>query len=98
MASRELFERFARGRFFFDSIVAGDRTWAYHFTRETKRQSLEWRRSNTPKKRKFKQTQSARKTVPFFGTGKTFCLLNTTDNEDHKLIFSNKINIHEDFN
>lgn len=46
---------------FLDSIVTGDETWVYHFTPESKQQSMEWRHSFSPKKRKFKVTQSAKK-------------------------------------
>lgn len=60
--SREFLTRYAeQGEVFLDSIVTGDETWVYHFTPESKQQSLEWRHSRSPKKRKFKVTQSDRK-------------------------------------
>jgi len=62
MTSREFLSRYAeQGEDFLDSIVTGNETWVYHFTSESKQQSLEWRHSRSPKKRKFKVTQSARK-------------------------------------
>lgn len=58
----EFLERYAEEREeFLDSIVTGDETWVYHFTPESKRKSLEWRHFTSPKPRKFKQIQSARK-------------------------------------
>lgn len=61
-SSREVLELYAEeGAVFLESIVTGDETWVYHFTPESKQQSMEWRHSFSPKKRKFKVTQSARK-------------------------------------
>lgn len=61
-SSREVLELYAEeGAVFLDSIVTGDETWVYHFTPESKQQSMEWRHSFSPKKRKFKVKQSARK-------------------------------------
>ncbi|KAL4134938.1 hypothetical protein QTP88_006618 [Uroleucon formosanum] len=61
-SSREVLELYAEERaVFLDSIVTGDETWVYHFTPESKQQSMEWRHSFPPKKNKFKVTQSARK-------------------------------------
>ncbi|KAL4118897.1 hypothetical protein QTP88_011778 [Uroleucon formosanum] len=61
-SSREVLELYAEeGAVFLDSIVTGDETWVYHFTPESKQQSMEWRHSFSPQKRKFKVTQSARK-------------------------------------
>lgn len=45
-----------------DRIVTGDETWVKHVNSETKRQSMEWGHTNSPKKpRKCLQTLSARK-------------------------------------
>lgn len=61
-SSCEVLELYAEeGAVFLDSIVTGDETWVYHFTPESKQQSMEWRHSFSPKKRKFKVKQSARK-------------------------------------
>lgn len=61
-SSREVSELYAEeGAVFLDSIVTGDETWVYHFTPESKQQSMEWRHSFSPQKKKFKVTQSARK-------------------------------------
>jgi [histone H3]-lysine36 N-dimethyltransferase SETMAR len=46
-----------------NSIVTGDETWVFHFTPESKQQSREWRHTNSPKPKKFKQLQSARKVM-----------------------------------
>lgn len=45
-------------------IVTGDETWISHITPETKRQSMEWHHSNSPKKpKKAKQILSTRKVM-----------------------------------
>jgi len=59
---REFLSHYAeQGEVILDSIITGDETRVYHFTPESKQQSLEWRHSRLPKKRKFKVMQSARK-------------------------------------
>lgn len=61
-SSREFLDRFANeGDAFLDSIVTGDETWVYHLTPESKRQSMTWRHSSSPRVRKFRQTISNRK-------------------------------------
>jgi len=63
-SSRKFLQRYAdENDNFLDSIVTGDKTWAFHFTPETKQQSHEWRHSSSPKPRKFKRTQSAGKVM-----------------------------------
>jgi len=53
VTSREFLNRYAdEGEAFLDSIVTGDETWVYHFTPESKQQSLEWRHSRSSKKKK----------------------------------------------
>ena len=42
-------------------IVTGDETWVSHITPESKQQSLQWKGTGSPKRKKFKQTISARK-------------------------------------
>lgn len=55
-------ERYSdEGDEFLSQIVTGDETWVAHVTPESKRQSMEWRHSTSPKKVKFKRTLSARK-------------------------------------
>jgi len=39
----------------------GDETWAHHYEPEMKRQSTEWHHTQSPRKKKFKTTPSARK-------------------------------------
>lgn len=46
---------------FLDSIVTGDETWCHYVTPETKQQSRQWKHSESPKPKKFKQTLSAGK-------------------------------------
>lgn len=50
-----------KGDEFLDSIVTGDETWVYHHTPESKRQSLQWRHTHSPKTKKFKTLISAKK-------------------------------------
>jgi len=42
-------------------IVTGDETWVSHITPESKQQSLHWKHTGSPKRKKFKQTFSTRK-------------------------------------
>ncbi|GFX61939.1 HTH_48 domain-containing protein [Trichonephila clavipes] len=44
-------------------IVTGDETWVSHITPESKRQSMEWRHTNSPVRAKAKRTISARKVM-----------------------------------
>jgi len=44
-------------------IVTGDETWVSHITPESKQQSLHWKHTGSPKRKKFKQTFSTRKIV-----------------------------------
>jgi len=41
--------------------VTGDETWVSHITPESKQQSLHWKHTGSPKRKKFKQTFSTRK-------------------------------------
>jgi hypothetical protein len=52
-----------RGRPFCPRIITGDETWAQHYELETKRQSMEWHHPQSPRKKKFKITPSARKVM-----------------------------------
>ena len=42
-------------------IVTGDETWVSYITPESKQQSLHWKHTGSPKRKKFKQTFSTRK-------------------------------------
>ena len=44
-------------------IVTGDETWVSNITPESKQQSLHWKRTGSPKRKKFKQTISTRKNM-----------------------------------
>ncbi|GFV24580.1 HTH_48 domain-containing protein [Trichonephila clavipes] len=46
---------------FLERIVTGDETWVSHITPESKRQSMEWRHTNSPVRAKAKRTISTRK-------------------------------------
>ncbi|GFW28691.1 histone-lysine N-methyltransferase SETMAR [Trichonephila clavipes] len=46
---------------FLERIVTGDETWVSHITPESKRQSMEWRHTNSPVRVKAKRTISTRK-------------------------------------
>ena len=60
----ELLARYeAEGDNFLSNIVTGDETWVHHFEPETKRQSMEWHRTTSPKKKKFKAIPSAGKVM-----------------------------------
>lgn len=60
----DLLQKFeAEGEAFLSRIVTGDETWVHHFEPETKRQSMEWRHSHSPQKKKFKSTASAGKVM-----------------------------------
>lgn len=48
---------------FLQRIVTGDETWLHHFEPETKRQSMEWHHTNSPRKKKFKSAPSAGKVM-----------------------------------
>ncbi|KAJ4444846.1 cGMP-dependent protein kinase, isozyme 1 [Periplaneta americana] len=54
-------DRSEQGDEFLDHIVTGDETWVSHMTPESKQQSMEWRHTASPRKKKFKQTVSTRK-------------------------------------
>lgn len=63
-AARAFLERYAeQGEEMLDSIVTGDETWVHYTTPETKEKSRQWRHSNSPKPKKFKQTLSAGKVM-----------------------------------
>jgi len=44
-------------------IVTGDKTWVHHFEPESKRESMEWRHSSSPRSKEFKSQQSAGKVM-----------------------------------
>jgi histone-lysine N-methyltransferase SETMAR len=46
---------------FLSTIVTGDETWIHHFKPETKRQSMEWHHTTSPRKKMFKAVPSAGK-------------------------------------
>ncbi|XP_015438009.1 PREDICTED: histone-lysine N-methyltransferase SETMAR-like [Dufourea novaeangliae] len=63
-SSREFVRRYADEKDnVLDSIVTGDETWAFHYIPATKQQLRQWRRSSSPKPRKFKQSPSAGKVM-----------------------------------
>lgn len=61
-AALEFLQRYAtEGNDFLKRIVTGDETWICYETPETKRQSLEWRHTGSPKPKKAKPPLSSRK-------------------------------------
>jgi hypothetical protein len=66
-AAREFLQAYETdGKEFLDSIVTGDETWVHYTTLETKQQSRQWKRPDSLKPRKFKQTLSAGKVMANF--------------------------------
>jgi len=57
---------------FFSSVVTMDETWMPMFNPETKRQSAQWKHTDSPPPKKFRVTASAEKMmVAIFGAAKT---------------------------
>lgn len=52
-----------RGPEFLKETATGDETWMYHGTAETKRQSPQWKRNESPRTVKFRQTFFQRKVM-----------------------------------
>ena len=46
---------------FLDRIITGDKIWVHHYEPESKRQSMEWKHTQSPCKKKLKTQPSARK-------------------------------------
>ena len=60
----EHFQRFQlEGEEFLEKIVTGDETWVHFFEPESKRQSMEWHHTTSPRKKKFKTVRSAGKVM-----------------------------------
>lgn len=60
----ELKERYEReGELFLNKILTCDETWVHHFEPESKRQSMEWKHTSSPVKKKFKTQASAGKVM-----------------------------------
>ena len=55
-------------------IVTGDETWVSHITPESKQQSLHWKRTGSPKRKKSssRRFQQGRSRAPYSGTDKAF--------------------------
>ena len=49
------------GDAFLDRIITGDETWVHHYEPECKRQSMEWKHSQSPTRKKFRSQPSAGK-------------------------------------
>lgn len=62
-ASTELLRLHSDDNTFLKRIVTGDETWVHHYEPESKRRSMEWRHSYSPRKKKFKSQPSAGKVM-----------------------------------
>lgn len=88
-ACKDLITTADANRNFLDSIVTGDESWCYQYDPETKRQSMEWRSSTSPRKQKFRFEKSKTKVmlITFFdSTGiihKEFVPPGQTINKDY---------------
>ena len=51
---------------FLSRLVTVEETWLYHYDPETNQQSMEWRRSVSPRPKKFRVQKSAGKVSPIF--------------------------------
>jgi len=51
------------GENFLNHVVTRNKAWVSHEAPESKQQSMEWRRTSSPTKTKFKQTTSTRKVM-----------------------------------
>ena len=62
---------------FLSRLVTMDETWLYHYDPETKQQSMEWRRSGSPRPQKFRVQKSAGKVLAsiFGGVNKASSLI-----------------------
>ena len=60
-ACSELLEYCHSDKTFLQRIVTGDKTWVHQFKPESKRASMEWRHSTSPRSKKFKSQQFAGK-------------------------------------
>jgi len=61
--AQELFERAKTDLDFLKNIITGDETWVYGYDVETKRQSSQWKSSNSPRPKKARQARSNVKTM-----------------------------------
>jgi histone-lysine N-methyltransferase SETMAR len=48
---------------FLDSIVTGEEMWLFHYTPESKQQSMEWCHTHSPTNKKFKTSTSTKKII-----------------------------------
>jgi hypothetical protein len=51
------------GEAFLNRIVTGDETWVFHYTPESKAESMTWKHRHSAAKKKFKTVQSAGKVM-----------------------------------
>ncbi|GFV71993.1 histone-lysine N-methyltransferase SETMAR [Trichonephila clavipes] len=59
----DFLDRYHKGDQFLERIVIGHKTWVSHITPDSKRQSMEWRHTNSPVRVKAKRTISTRKVM-----------------------------------
>ena len=62
-ACSELLKYFHSDKTFLQRIVTGNETWVHRFEPESKRASMEWRDSTSPRSKKFKCQHSAKQVM-----------------------------------
>ena len=75
-SARLILERYERdGDEFLSHIVTGDETWIAYSNVETKRRSMQWRHSDSPKPKKFMQTHGKKQMATVFWDEKGILLV-----------------------
>jgi hypothetical protein len=71
----DLSRRLAEGKNFLDGVVMGDESWCFQYYPETKRQSMQWKTSASPRPEKAHMSRAQVMTILiFFITGALFTL------------------------
>jgi len=54
----DILERIENDKMFFKHVIKGDETWIFEYDPDTKRQSLEWHTSESPRPKKVRMSKS----------------------------------------